>query len=207
MNDAQIDIIHEWIKQVVGDFQPELDFNATRARVERFLDQCGANVIYGGTEAHYRRASDEIHMPKLEAYQAANDDDRFRGWLGILFHELIHWTSHPKRLNRRREPLGRSYSRAQCDHYLEEVTAEIGAIMLLNQFGIYAEPPVEAVHYVREHQVMMERYVRYARIANSKLLGEAIAPRSVYSLDYAVRQATEAVAFLRIHQETKRSYS
>lgn len=170
-------------------------------QVEVFLERCGAKIIYGGTEACYRRASDEIHMPKLEGYQVENHDDLFREWHGILFHELIHWTSHPTRLNRRREPLGRSFSRAQCDHYLEEMTAEIGSIMLLNQFGICAEPSDDTVDYVWEHLDMMERYVRYARIANSALLGDAIAPRSIYSLENAMRQASEGVQFLNHMQD------
>lgn len=193
----QADLIHERIKQVVGDRQPEHGVNATRARVNAFLDQCGAKIIYGGTEAYYRQVADEIHMPKFEGFLSADNDDRFREWHGFLFHELVHWTSHPKRLNRRREPLGRSYSRAQCDHYLEEITAEIGSIMLLTQFGICAEPPEDAVHYVWEHLDMMERYVSYSRFANSAPLGAATVPRSVYSLDKAMQQALDAVQFLK----------
>lgn len=93
----------------------------------------GPQVAFGGDRAYYRPSTDEIQMPQ----QAAFDDDP--SYYATLFHECVHSTGHPKRLDRfgEQDDIGtQTYSR-------EELTAEMGAAMLLSMCDILHAPLVE----------------------------------------------------------------
>ncbi|MCK6382140.1 MAG: hypothetical protein L6Q54_12935 [Leptospiraceae bacterium] len=59
--------------------------------------------------------------------------DKFTGeedYFSSLFHELIHWTGHPSRLNRESDRLVKE------QYAYEELIAEIGSSYLLGMCGI-----------------------------------------------------------------------
>jgi antirestriction protein ArdC len=86
-------------------------------RAESFFAATGADIRHGGDRAYYASASDHIQMPPFEAFR---DAESFYATLG---HEGIHWTKHPKRLDRE---FGRK--RWGDEGYaMEELVAELGA--------------------------------------------------------------------------------
>jgi antirestriction protein ArdC len=78
--------------------------------------------------AYYITAEDLINVPEKGFFHNIHD------YYSTLFHEIIHSTGHPKRLNRFKE---NEKSAFDADSYsLEELVAEIGAAMLCQHTGI-----------------------------------------------------------------------
>lgn len=121
------------------DFQPvdPLAFESV-GEAERILEEFhtrhdGPPTIFGGDRAFYMPSLDEIHLPEREQF------DSSPAFYCTAFHEAIHATGHPKRLNRfgEQDDIGaQTYSR-------EELTAEMGAAMLMSWCGILYEREVE----------------------------------------------------------------
>lgn len=67
--------------------------------------------MYAGKEAFYRPATDEINLPLMEQFDTIN------GYYDTAFHESVHSTGHPKRLNRQ---MASAFSNAQAmrPHYV-----------------------------------------------------------------------------------------
>lgn len=62
--------------------------------IDKWIDATGANIQYGGNSALYSLVADTIRSPLFEQYPDPE------GFYTTLFHELGHWTGHPKRLDR-----------------------------------------------------------------------------------------------------------
>jgi len=77
--------------------------------------------------AFYRPSTDSITMPTMKQFK--NDV----GYYGTLFHELVHSTGAAHRLNR--PEFVNSNGKDSAAYGAEELTAEIGATMLLNLSG------------------------------------------------------------------------
>jgi antirestriction protein ArdC len=85
--------------------------------------------------AFYRPSEDILNMPPIEQFETAED------YYATLFHESIHSTGHPKRLNR--EGVAQ-FDRFGSERYsLEELVAELGASFLCGLTGIDREPIIE----------------------------------------------------------------
>ncbi len=78
------------------------------------------NILLDSDQAYYLPEKDEIHLPKPKYFKAKDD------FFQTLFHELVHSTGHPSRLNR---PL-KAKKEDEKQYALEELTAEIGSSML-----------------------------------------------------------------------------
>lgn len=79
-------------------------------------------------EAFYSPSGDYIQVPCKEQYQEANE------FYSTLFHEMIHSTGHKSRLNRLTTGAD---ARFESQVYSkEELCAELGSAMILNQIGI-----------------------------------------------------------------------
>lgn len=85
-------------------------------------------VGYGGDRAYYQYPTDIIQMPKLESF------DKPQEFYSTLYHEMIHATGSPNRLDReekkKRKAFGDSF------YAFEELIAELGASYLCGQSGI-----------------------------------------------------------------------
>ena len=85
--------------------------------------------------AFYRPSEDILNMPPIEQFETAED------YYATLFHEAVHSTGHPNRLNR--EGVAQ-FDRFGSERYsLEELIAELGASFLCGLTGIDREPIVE----------------------------------------------------------------
>lgn len=79
-------------------------------------------------KAFYSPALDYINVPCKEQYQNANE------FYSTLFHEMVHSTGHKTRLDR--FATGEKVAFGSESYSKEELVAELGSAMLLNQIGI-----------------------------------------------------------------------
>ena len=98
----------------------------------------GLNLKFSNKEiAYYSPVLDYISMPEKKYFLSK---DKF---YATLFHELMHWTGHEKRLNRN---LKGSNDITSYSH--EELIAEMGSMLLCLQFGITSEF-INSVRYLK----------------------------------------------------------
>lgn len=84
-------------------------------------------VFRDRTRMFYRKSEDIINMPPLSQFEDP------RKFYCIYFHEMVHSTGHPRRLNR--EGVGNSFF-GSASYSKEELTAELGASYLAGIAGI-----------------------------------------------------------------------
>lgn len=89
-------------------------------------------IFEAGDRAFYRPSTDEIHLPTKEQFITSE------GFYETAFHESVHSTGHPKRLNRIAIGAGAAGFGSE-DYGKEELVAEIGSCAILNQLGIETE--------------------------------------------------------------------
>lgn len=94
---------------------------------EQLLHETGAVIRHGGNRAFYSPSEDLIQLPP-EAWFDQPDN-----YYAVALHETVHWTGHPRRLNR---VLGRRHG-IEAYAY-EELVAEMGAAFLCAHVGIPA---------------------------------------------------------------------
>lgn len=92
----------------------------------------GPKVTHNEQRAYYSPAKDIINMPKPESFES----EEF--YYGTLFHEMVHSTGHKSRLARKEicDSIVSFGSKTYCQ---EELTAEIGAAMILGIAGIVSD--------------------------------------------------------------------
>lgn len=81
------------------------------------------------TTAYYSPSLDVVNMPEKQYFK---DDVKY---YSTLFHELIHWTGNPTRLNR--FAIGSSETREK--YAFEELVAEMGAMLIYFDFELTEE--------------------------------------------------------------------
>ena len=109
------------IGRAVPDNAPENQ--AAQSIVENYPN--APEIKHGGNRAYYSPPADYVQMPNASNFDSANDYYR------TLFHELIHSTGHPSRLNRELNTNHKSEAYAK-----EELVAEFGAVFLSAWAGI-----------------------------------------------------------------------
>ena len=85
------------------------------------------HIGHGGTQAYYAPVSDRVQLPELKYFVSPY------AYHATLFHELIHSTGHPQRLDRFTEKATRFGNE---DYSKEELIAEMGASFLNAFTGI-----------------------------------------------------------------------
>lgn len=94
---------------------------------EQLLYETGAVIRHGGNRAFYSPSEDIIQLPPETWFDQPDD------YYAVALHETVHWTGHPRRLNR---VLGRRHG-IEAYAY-EELVAEMGAAFLCAHVGIPA---------------------------------------------------------------------
>jgi antirestriction protein ArdC len=97
------------------------------ALIDEFIAATGAKIEERDTEkqAYYTGQHDFIVMPGFKLSRGRAE------YAATLFHELIHWSGHPSRLNRE---LGTRFGEKATA--AEELIAELGAAFLCAEFSI-----------------------------------------------------------------------
>ena len=135
------------IAQVDGYSPPQLDSTIDpidpAAAAEALIAATGAEIVTGGTSAHYNRRTDTIAMPDRFRFTGTKTSTATESWYSTLLHELTHWSGAEHRLAR---TFGERFG---DDAYaMEEMVAEIGAAFLCGDLGITALPRTDHADYI-----------------------------------------------------------
>jgi antirestriction protein ArdC len=98
-------------------------------------------IKHGRQKAYYDPTNDYINMPKKDSFTTSE------AYYNTLFHELIHSTGHPSRLNRKEIAEPNEYGSTL--YSIEELTAEIGACYLNSIAGIVNREFDNSVAYIK----------------------------------------------------------
>lgn len=107
------------------------------ALAEEFFTATGARFRHGGDRAFYSPSHDFIQLPPLASFRDSES------YAATKAHELVHWTSNPKRLDR---TLGKRFGDAA--YAAEELIAEMGAAFLCADLGITPETMPDHADYL-----------------------------------------------------------
>ena len=132
-------------QQPVRTVRTEGDIDISRAW--EFIKKCGASVIWGGDEASYNLQKDLIKMPHKQRFLSELDV------ISVLFHELGHWTRHPRRLNRLRD---KACTKDSPEYAFEELVAELTACFLLAFLEIPDRYEVQHAGYIESYIKLLE---------------------------------------------------
>ena len=108
--------------------QPVQEYANPDHRIDRaddLMEASGADIRHGEAKAYYVPAHDYIKMPKFAEFRSALD------YYSTMFHELVHWTGHKTRMDRK-------FSRNKTDYAIEELVAEMGSAFLMAHLGLEA---------------------------------------------------------------------
>lgn len=94
-------------------------------RVERLLGVLKVMMTDDTTGAYYSPSFDIVNIPPTKCFEDKGGQTASQAYHVVLFHELVHWTLDKRRLDR-----------DASDYAKEELVAELGAIMLMNHFGL-----------------------------------------------------------------------
>ncbi len=97
--------------------------------VEKVFRALTVNWTDNTRGAYYRPGADEVNIPPVELFDTMNGQSATAAYYVVIFHELVHWTMHPMRTNR-------STGRGSAGYAREELVAELGALTLMEHFGI-----------------------------------------------------------------------
>lgn len=92
-------------------------------------------------QAYYRLATDTVDMPSKASFEKVED------FYATLFHELVHATGHPSRLNRK--SLLESENIGGEIYSQEELVAEIGAAFLVTEADIVRDEHEQSAAYLK----------------------------------------------------------
>ena len=107
-------------------------------KLEDAIKEIGATIKTGdGSRAYYSPSEDHVVMPPFELFKSPE------GYYGTLAHELVHWTGHSSRLDRKN-----MNQFGSPDYAREELVAEFGSAFLLAMFDLSSEPREDHAHYL-----------------------------------------------------------
>lgn len=95
------------------------------ARIIEYCTAHGVKLIAGGSEAFYCQRDDTLQVPGVDTFA-----NRSQFW-HTVFHELVHSTGHPNRLNRIKHDTWGDSKYAN-----EELVADIGACLCLGHLNL-----------------------------------------------------------------------
>jgi antirestriction protein ArdC len=98
-------------------------------------------ILHKIHQACYYPQTDIINMPKMETFETSES------YYATLFHELVHSTGHPTRLNRKEVTEEILFGSEQ--YSIEELTAEIGASYLSSHASIVMDDFAGNASYIQ----------------------------------------------------------
>ncbi|EEZ39244.1 ArdC family protein [Photobacterium damselae] len=101
--------------------------------VEAAIEKTHAQIEYRGSRAFYSLGDDKIVIPNRDRFHSQSD------LYATIWHELVHFTGHPSRLDR--NIMNQFGSK---DYAVEELVAELGAAFCCADLGIIGEAQHES---------------------------------------------------------------
>ena len=112
--------------------------------LDTFIESLGADIRYGRDNAAFDTRRDLIHMPDRCRFVGTATSTATESFYATMLHEHVHWSGHPKRLNRDLS------SRFGTQGYaVEELVAELGAAFLCAELGLTPSPRLDHAAYVQ----------------------------------------------------------
>ena len=146
----------------VGFSKPQYDDAERYENADAVIDATGAVVHYGGNEAFNRRDEDFIQLPYRHQFESPE------AFYETAFHELVHFSEHPSRLN---------WNRAEEGYAMGELIAEIGSCQMMAELGL------PTTTNLSNHAAYLQHWLK----------GMADDPKFIFK---AASQASKAVDFL-----------
>jgi len=112
-------------------------------QVEQFVANTKAVIKHAGYGACYKSDTDEIFMPDKNSFIDTEYSTATENYYSTLMHELVHFSGHPKRLNRK---LGNRFG--SNSYAEEELIAELGAAFLAASLKITNTPKRDHANYL-----------------------------------------------------------
>lgn len=134
-------------EQVEGWKEPEealVHLIMPHQQIEDFIAATGAD-IRNGEVAGYLPGGDYITIPHQMRFAGTDTSTPTESYYSTVFHELIHWTGHWKRLGR-----NLSSRFGSADYAMEELIAELGAAYLCAEFLVLHMPRKDHAAYIGE---------------------------------------------------------
>lgn len=95
--------------------------------ISAYIDREGVQMLHEvGNQSYYQPSLDRVVLPLMRQFRGTSE------YYSTAFHELIHSTGHPKRLDR----IAATAFFGSEDYSKEELIAEIGAATLVNITGL-----------------------------------------------------------------------
>lgn len=116
-------------------------------------------IVHDFPEAFYDRVEDYINMPERKRF------DSSEAYYDCLWHEILHWTGHSERLNRRE--IVDSTKFGSPEYSLEELTAQIGASFLSSLTGIAEKVEVNSTAYIQGWLKALKNDRKFIVVASS----------------------------------------
>lgn len=170
------------LKDITGiESKEEQHFSEEYSQAEELLESMSPkpDICYAGDRACYSPSLDVINLPPKKRFYSTSE------YYSTLFHEMIHWTGHESRCNRK---LDNSFG----DHAysVEELVAEIGSAMMLSECGIHEERLAEnQIAYLRSWLKALQSDTKFIWEASSKatkavqcILGEKMTLKQQYPI-------------------------
>lgn len=115
-----IEPVIPWKSSRRGDILVELN-----PQVEEVLKNLDVKWTRQQKGAWYNPNTDVVNIPPLRCFEDRPNETATQAYYSVVFHELVHWTL--------------DFYRTDRDHYeyaREELVAELGAMLLMQHFGI-----------------------------------------------------------------------
>lgn len=127
--------------------ETEFKNNSPWERAERFIKNIPAVIKEKDRTPCFVPSLDLVYMPNIRQFETTEH------FYATAFHELTHWTGHPKRL--KRFDIGKKPTKEE--YAFEELVAEIGASFVLPAVGI--EPLIDSEHapYIGEYIKLLKK--------------------------------------------------
>lgn len=124
----------------------ETDLVKRIASADEFCSNTQADIRHVKSDrAYYHRVEDYISLPETLSFVPTADSTATENYYSTLFHELVHWSGSPDRLDR-----DKAKNRGEQFKYaFEELVAELGAAMLCAQLGISQQPRADHAQYIK----------------------------------------------------------
>lgn len=135
----------------------------------RLLGGCDPVIRHGFEHAMYLPDLDEIRLPLPARFTTGE------AYCATSLHELVHWTGHPSRLNRR---FGQRFG--DSAYAFEELVAELGSAFVLGHCGL-----IDAT--VEGHAAYLDSWLRVLR--NDRTAIFTAARHAGDAFDFIVRHA------------------
>jgi antirestriction protein ArdC len=123
---------------------------------EEAIEATGITIRHGGGSAFYSPGEDFVQVPPRASFTEPDE------YYETVFHELVHATEHPSRLDWSRKKTDNSYA-------MGELVAEIGACFLARELGVPAsENLTNHVAYLANWLQAMKSDSRFIFTASSQ---------------------------------------